>query len=258
VTPDSLLALHDAGYGAVRARLGPGRVLDVGCGEGFESARLGGAGRAVVGVDYACGALARARPTTDVVHFVGADATALALGDATFDWACSSHLVEHFSDPGPHLSELARVLRPEGTAFVLTPNAPADFENPFHLRLFRKEQLAEALGAFFAQVWVGGLDASARVKEDFARRRAKATRLLRLDVFGLRHRVPRSWYVAAYSRVLPLAYRHLARGETGGASGITAADFFVADVVDDSTPVLFATAKEPRSHPRRRGRTGAG
>ena len=33
-TPDSLLALHDAGYREVLARLGPGRVLDVGCGVG--------------------------------------------------------------------------------------------------------------------------------------------------------------------------------------------------------------------------------
>ena len=51
-TPDSLLALHDAGYREVIARLGPGRVLDVGCGVGAETVRLGGSDRQVVGVDY--------------------------------------------------------------------------------------------------------------------------------------------------------------------------------------------------------------
>src|SRR5689334_23970292 len=35
-TPDSLLALHDAGYREVIARLGKGRILDVGCGVGME------------------------------------------------------------------------------------------------------------------------------------------------------------------------------------------------------------------------------
>ena len=40
VTPDSLLALHEAGYRAVLDRIGPGRILDVGCGQGFESARF--------------------------------------------------------------------------------------------------------------------------------------------------------------------------------------------------------------------------
>src|SRR5271154_2492857 len=39
-TPDSLLALHDAGYREVIARLGPGVVLDVGCGVGTETSRL--------------------------------------------------------------------------------------------------------------------------------------------------------------------------------------------------------------------------
>ena len=42
-TPDSLLALHDAGYREMVARLGPGIVLDVGCGVGDETARLVGA-----------------------------------------------------------------------------------------------------------------------------------------------------------------------------------------------------------------------
>jgi hypothetical protein len=84
------------------------------------------------------------------------------------------------------------------------------------------------------------------VKEDFARRRARAERLLRWDVFDLRHRLPRSWYVGTYTRLLPLAYRLLARGDVGGATGIGADDFFVTEVVDDSTPVLFAVARRPR------------
>ena len=37
-TPDSLLAFHDAGYREVVARLGPGVVVDIGCGVGDETA----------------------------------------------------------------------------------------------------------------------------------------------------------------------------------------------------------------------------
>ena len=57
VTPDSLLALHAAGYRTVIERLGPGTVLDVGCGQGFESARFLAPGRRVVGVDYSAEAV---------------------------------------------------------------------------------------------------------------------------------------------------------------------------------------------------------
>jgi len=59
------------------------------------------------------------------------DALALGFAGGSFDWACSSHLIEHFDDPEGHVRELARVLDHRGTVFFLTPNAPADFENPF-------------------------------------------------------------------------------------------------------------------------------
>ncbi len=247
-TPDSLLALHSAGYRAIAERLGPGRVLDVGCGEAFATAVLAGPGRTVVGVDVEPEALVAARrhQPTAALLLVAADAAALALAPGSFDWVCSSHVVEHFAAPGGHIGELARVLGAGGSAFVLTPNAPADFENPFHLTLFSPETLRHAMSAHFAEVWVGGLEGSAAVHEDFARRRRRAARLLRLDVLDLRHRLPRSWYVALYTRLLPLAYGLLARHDRGGESGITAQDFFVTDTVGDTTPVLFAVGRRPR------------
>ncbi|MHB8329630.1 MAG: class I SAM-dependent methyltransferase [Acidimicrobiales bacterium] len=245
VTPDSLLALHDAGYRAVIERLGPGRILDLGCGQGFESVQFLGADRLVVGADYDQGALTGAAGHfgNTGLRLLRSDAARLALGDGSFDWVCSSHLVEHFLRPEEHVAEVARVLAPGGSAFVITPNAPADFENPFHVHLFRRDALAALLGSYFDDVWVGGLDAVAAVKTDLVNRRAKAARLLALDVFDLRHRLPRSWYLGVYTRILPVAYRLLARDDSGGATGITADDFFVTDEVDDTTLVLFAVAR---------------
>ncbi|MGH9017542.1 MAG: class I SAM-dependent methyltransferase [Acidimicrobiales bacterium] len=252
ITPDSLLALHAAGYRAVRERLGPGRMLDVGCGQGFETARFAAADRSVVGVDYsfeaAVDATARYGSGPDDVglRLAQCDARRLSLGTGTFASVCSSHLIEHFPDAEAHAAELARVLSPEGKAFVVTPNAPADFENPFHIRLFRRHELASVLSRSFDDVWVGGIDAVPHVKEDFRLRREKAARVLRLDLFDLRHKIPHSWYVGAYTRALPIAYRFMARADTGGGTGITADDFFVTEDVDETTLVLLAVAGKPR------------
>ncbi len=247
VTPDSLLALHDAGYRAVLERVGPGALLDVGCGEGFESARLAGPGRVVVGADYSQTAarVARARFAGQGLEVACMDAVALGLAGGSFASACSSHLIEHFVDPEPHVVELARILADEGSAYFLTPNKPADFENPFHLHLFDRDELVALLERHFAEVWVGGVDARDAVKAEFAARRAKANKVLALDVFDLRHRIPRTWYVAAYTRLLPVAYRLMARQGTGGATGITEDDWFVTDTTDDTTLVLFAIARRP-------------
>jgi SAM-dependent methyltransferase len=253
VTPDSLLALHEAGYRAVLDRIGEGRILDVGCGQGFESARFLRAGREVVGVDYSPDAVttAAARYGPDGLRVAQMDALGLGFGTASFDAACSSHLIEHFTDPESHVAELARVLRDDGLACVLTPNKPADFENPFHLHLFGRDELRAMLERHFGDVWLGGVDAAPHVKADFEARRIRAGKVLRLDAFDLRHRLPYSWYVWAYTRLLPVAYKLVARQDTGGATGITADDWFVTDDSDDTTLVLFAVARRPR-----RGATG--
>ena len=125
---------------------------------------------------------------------------------------------------------------------VLTPNKPADFENPFHLHLFERDELRAMLERHFDDVWLGGVDAAPHVKADLAARRVKADKLLRLDVFDLRHRMPHrgtsgptpgccrwptSWWPA----------------RTGGATGITADDWFVTEELDDTTLVLFAVVR---------------
>jgi SAM-dependent methyltransferase len=248
VTPDSLLALHAAGYRTVIERLGSGRMLDVGCGQGFESARFLSEDRQVVGVDYSAEAVAAARGRWGAEGLAVAQMNALSLGctEGAFRWACSSHLIEHFEDPEGHVGELARVLADDGTVFFLTPNAPADFENPFHVHLFEPPELTDLLQRHFHDVTVQGLDPVPRVKADFTARRVKADKVLRLDVLDLRHRIPRSWYVGIYTRLLPVAYRVMARGDSGGMTGITADDFSVTDELDRTTMVLFATASRPR------------
>ena len=247
ITPDSLLALHEAGYRIVRERIGRGRILDVGCGHGFESVRFLAPGRQVVGVDYSSEAVDAALASYGSQGLIVAQMDALALGVRTgsFDGVCSSHLIEHFTDPEPHVAELARVVGDDGVVCILTPNKTADFENPFHLHLFDSDELQSMLGRHFGDVRLQGLDAVLEVKAHFEARRKKAARLLRIDVLDLRHRMPHSWYVWLYTRLLPLAYRMRAREEVGGVTGITADDWFVTDDVDDTTPLLFAVAGKP-------------
>jgi SAM-dependent methyltransferase len=251
VTPDSLLALHEAGYRAVLERIGSGRILDVGCGQGFESARFLASDRTVLGVDYSSDATttAAARYGPEGLEVAQMDARALGLQTASFNGACSSHLIEHFTDPERHMAELARVITDDGVLCLVTPNGPTDFENPFHLHLFDRAELGAMLERHFEDVWLGGVDAKPHVKADFEARRLKGNKLLRLDVFDLRHRIPYSWYVWSYTRLLPLVYKVFARGDSGGLTGITADDWFVTDDPDDTTLVLFAVAKKPRRRP---------
>lgn len=246
-TPDSLLALHAAGYREVRARTGDGRFLDVGCGLGDESIGFAGEGRDLVGVDYDAATAASAVRTHggQGLRAVCADGSRLGLRAATFDHVCSSHLIEHFVEPEAHVGEVARVLAPEGRAFFITPNKPADFENPYHVHLFDPEDLQVMLGRHFRSVDLWGLDATPLVKDDFEKRRAMAERLLRLDPLGLRHRLPRRAFVWMHATGRRVAYRFTNTEQVGGQSGITDEEFFLTRDIDPTTLVLFAVCADP-------------
>src|SRR3954447_19535983 len=247
-TPDSLLAFHDAGYREMAERIGPGIVLDVGCGVGDQTARLSGLGRLVIGVDY------DAQTTIDAareweprgMRFAAMDGARIAARARSIDWVCSSHIIEHFRAPEQHAAELARVATADGAALVITPNRPADFENPFHVSLFEADELESLLALFFDDVTVLGLEGSRELHADFAQRRASGERLLRLDPFKLRQKVPRRWDVWGYERVLPVVYRALGSSRTGIGSGLDESHFFLTDEITPTTPGLFAVARRPR------------
>jgi SAM-dependent methyltransferase len=247
-TPDSLLAFHDAGYREMRDRLGAGTVLDVGCGVGDETARLDGIGRFVIGIDYSTETAIDAGREWGPrgLRFAAMDGAHIGTKSRSIDWVCSSHIIEHFVAPEQHVAELARVATADGTALVITPNRPADFENPFHVSLFEAPELESLLALFFDEVTVYGLEGSPELHADFAQRRASGERLLRLDPLKLRQRVPRSWYVWGYERVLPVVYKMLGSSRTGIGSGLDASHFFLAGEIVPTTPGLFAVARRPR------------
>ncbi len=100
----------------------PGRVLDVGCGEGQFAAELDRAGFSVVGVDVAEEPLRRGRarhPELDL-RVVPSEGP-WALPDAGFDLVWAGETIEHVADTAGWLSELRRVLRSGGSLLLSTP-----------------------------------------------------------------------------------------------------------------------------------------
>lgn len=110
----------------------PGRVLDIGCGEGQLSrvaAGVAGA-REVVGLDPTWAQLEEARrrqdppaPGAAAVLYLQAAAGALPFPDASFDTAFACLVFEHIEGAEAALAEVGRVLRAGGT-FLLMLNHP--------------------------------------------------------------------------------------------------------------------------------------
>jgi SAM-dependent methyltransferase len=96
------------------------RVLDLGCGGGYDSAALIAAGAQVTAMDLERDGLALARDRG--VPALCADANRLPFADATFDGIYSSNVLEHVPSIEVLLDEAHRVLRPGGWAWISWTN----------------------------------------------------------------------------------------------------------------------------------------
>lgn len=101
------------------------RVLDLGCGVGYGAFFLASYGAAnLVALDM--GALTVQYAKTAYPHsklrYLQGNALQLPFANASFDFVFSSQVIEHVPDARCFLREIRRVLTPEGTCLIVTPN----------------------------------------------------------------------------------------------------------------------------------------
>lgn len=130
-------------------------VLDIASGSGYGSALLAEKAERVYGFDADPAAIEYARSTYSRgnLSFQTADAVAIPLDDNSIDVAISFETIEHIADYNTFVGELVRVLRPDGTLIVSTPNDLEFAEgNHFHLHEFERGELLRLLAKSFAYV----------------------------------------------------------------------------------------------------------
>ena len=133
-------------------------VLDIACGEGYGSAVLAQVATHVVGVDIAPEAVNHARERYQGrfhnLEFVLGSATGIPYPDESFDLAVSFETIEHLSEQEAMLSELRRVLCPDGILIISTPDRDVyhrayGAENPFHVKELDKPSFRKMLRRHF-------------------------------------------------------------------------------------------------------------
>lgn len=105
-----------------RIRIRPGlRVLDVGCGSGYDLLPLKRRGCEVYGIEPDGAAAEEARRMGVIA--VGRSLEDCGFPDRFFDVATMNHVLEHLHEPREALGHLRRLMRPEGRVHLLFPTA---------------------------------------------------------------------------------------------------------------------------------------
>ena len=138
-------------------------VLDIASGEGYGSNLLAQTAAKVYGVDIAADAVANARRkyARANLEFLQGDAAAIPLPDASVDVVVSFETIEHVPDHDRMLAEIRRVLRPDGSLLLSSPNRPeytekAHFANPYHVKELDENQLRTLLSRHFSHLSILG------------------------------------------------------------------------------------------------------
>jgi SAM-dependent methyltransferase len=139
-------------------------VLDVACGEGYGAAMVAETAYKVVGVDLSADVIQHAKNNYRHhanLQFVTASCGCLPFSDASFDFAISFETIEHIEKQKEFISELTRVLRPDGVLILSSPNKRLysdahDYHNEFHVRELYRNELEELLHETFPHIfWLG-------------------------------------------------------------------------------------------------------
>lgn len=162
--PNDLFRAHEAIYVFAGRFLGEGRVLDLGCGTGYGSARLARAASAeVVGIDLDSRNIRFARrrfegPVPPGPRFIVGDAESLPDGLGRFGLIVASNVLEHLADVDRALDGLARRLEPVGILVAVVPpitdaaSLAENERNPYHRSNLRVEEWHRRLEERFDEV----------------------------------------------------------------------------------------------------------
>ena len=136
------------------------RVLDLACGEGYGSYLLAKTAKSVVGIDIDNNSIKHARNKyikQNLEFRVGSITEVPIGGETIFDVAVCFEALEHIEDHLKLLSEVKRLLTPEGVFIVSTPNKTvytdeSQFNNPFHVHELYFDEFRELFEKYFKNV----------------------------------------------------------------------------------------------------------
>lgn len=136
------------------------KVIDMACGEGYGSHYLSRFAKKIVALDLDENAIINARNkySSDNLSYEVGSVLDVPHPDASFDLVVSFETIEHLheQDQKKYLSEIKRLLKPEGLLLVSTPDRHRTDrfteKNAYHLKELYREEFIDLLGNYFSNI----------------------------------------------------------------------------------------------------------
>ena len=137
-------------------------VLDIASGEGYGSNLLASVAKLVIGVDVSHEAIGFSNQAyrRDNLKYLQGDCCDIPLEDHSVDIVVSFETIEHHDNHEEMLSEIKRVLRPDGLLIISSPdrheyNDVPNYNNPHHVKELYTVEFIGLLSKYFSKVSLG-------------------------------------------------------------------------------------------------------
>lgn len=186
-------------YSLVSASL-KGKVLEIGCGEGYGIEWLQSSTLDYTGVDKNPLVLSNLRKKYPDLSFIEHTAPRLEIFEnQSFDTIICFQFVEHIEDYPLLVTELLRIVKSDGIIFLTTPNKKFTLiRNPWHFVEFDAIELKNLLNTFQCTYDLRGINGSVRAMHYFEQNFDRNKALLRWDIFDFQRKLPSNIYKCLY------------------------------------------------------------
>jgi len=166
------------------------------------------------------------------------------IADNFYDVVVSFQVIEHIKDDALFLSEIYRVLKPGGKAFITTPNRIMTLtRNPWHIREYTASELTKLASTIFSKVEMKGIAGNDKVMEYYDQNKRSVEKITRFDILNLQHRLPAFLLRIPYDLLNRLNRNKLKSGNNSLVLSITAEDYLLSESPDTSLDLFLHLEK---------------
>lgn len=222
-----------------------GQVLEVGCGEGRGIETMLPLAESFTAVDKIEPVIDSLQQRFPTGKFMAMNIPPLSgLADNTYDSIVSFQVIEHIQHDALFLKEIHRVLKPGGIALLTTPNRSMSLSrNPWHIREYLPQELADLAKKFFPQVEMKGITGNKKVMEYHEENRRSVNRIMRFDIFNLQYRLPAFMLRLPYEILNRRNRNKLQSADNTLVANIHHDDYIVVDDATNALDLLLIVQK---------------
>ncbi len=169
-----------------------GDVLEIGCGEGYGIDLIIQKSKSLTVIDKSKHVLDKIKKRHNKIKVLHQNIPPLShLKDNSFDFVISFQVIEHIKDSNLFLKEIYRVLKPNGKAYITTPNSKKTIaRNPWHYKEYNYTEINDLFQNHFSNFRVNGIEGNKKTDAYYLKNKQAVQRFLRLDIFKIQHKTP--------------------------------------------------------------------